>query len=57
MPISGRAKWKIGSGRTPSVRTGPSSAHGGSKYYFLEVSGSRNGDYVRCGHTTKATSH
>lgn len=49
VPISGRAKWKIGSGRTPSVGTGPSRAHGGSKYYFLEVSGSRNGDYVRCG--------
>ena len=49
---SGRAKWKIGSGRTPSSRTGPSKAHGGSKYYFLEVSGARNGDYVSCWHPT-----
>ena len=49
---SGRAKWKIGSGRTPSSRTGPSKAHGGGKYYFLEVSGASNGDYVSCRHPT-----
>ena len=47
---SGRAKWKVGSGRTPSSRTGPRKAHGGSKYYYLEVSGASNGDYVSCRH-------